>query len=358
MAKQLLKGNEAIAYAAILGGADVFFGYPITPQNEIPEYLSIEMFKHHKLFVQGESEVASINMVYGAAGAGARAMTSSSSPGIALMQEGISYLCGAELPCVIISVMRGGPGLGGIQPSQSDYNQATRGGGNGDYHCLVYAPANIQEAINITKESFEIADCYRNPVIVLIDGLIGQMMEAVDFDHVNKKRTLVDKKDYCTLGTKYHDHKNIVNSLYLDPYDLEKHNIKLNEKYKKIQQEEVLVETTDKIEQAEFIVVAYGTMARIAKTAINELNQQGYKIGMIRPITLWPFPYKTFQNLHQCKGILVTEMSMGQMLQDVLIATRNHSVSVEFFGRTGGVIPEPDEVQKAIKQLISSKGGS
>lgn len=357
MAKQLLKGNEAIAYAAILGGADVFFGYPITPQNEIPEYLSAEMFKHNKLFVQGESEVASINMIYGAAGAGARAMTSSSSPGIALMQEGISYLCGAELPCVVISVMRGGPGLGGIQPSQSDYNQATRGGGNGDYHCIVYAPANIQEAINITKESFDVADCWRNPVIILIDGLIGQMMEAVDFDHVNKKRVLPDKKDYCTYGTKYHDHKNIVNSLYLDPYDLEKHNIKLNNKYKKIEKEEVLVETTN-VENAEYVVVAYGTMARIAKTAIDELNKQGHKIGMIRPITLWPFPYDAFKKLNKCKAILVTEMSMGQMVQDVLIATRGNAVPVEFFGRTGGVIPEPDEITDAIKKLMASKGGN
>ncbi|MDR0545906.1 MAG: 3-methyl-2-oxobutanoate dehydrogenase subunit VorB [Mycoplasmataceae bacterium] len=356
MAKQLLKGNEAIAYAAILGGADVFFGYPITPQNEIPEYLSAEMFKHNKLFVQGESEVASINMIYGAAGAGARAMTSSSSPGIALMQEGISYLCGAELPCVIISVMRGGPGLGGIQPSQADYNQATRGGGNGDYHCLVYAPANIQEAINITKESFEIAECYRNPVIILIDGLIGQMMEAVDFDHVNKKRTLPDKKDYCTLGTKNHDHKNIVNSLYLDPYDLEKHNIKLHQKYQKIIKEEVMVEVSSNIEQAEVVVVAYGTMARIAQTAINELNQNGYKVGMIRPITLWPYPYDAFKQLKNCKHILITEMSMGQMVQDVLIATRGSNIPVDFFGRCGGVIPEPDEVANAIKQLVA-KGG-
>ena len=357
MAKQLLKGNEAISYAAILGGADVFFGYPITPQNEIPEYLSAEMFKHNKLFVQGESEVASINMIYGAAGAGARAMTSSSSPGIALMQEGISYLCGAELPCVVISVMRGGPGLGGIQPSQSDYNQATRGGGNGDYHCIVYAPANIQEAIDITKESFDVADAWRNPVIILIDGLIGQMMEAVDFEHVNKKRNLPDKKGYCTIGTKNHDHKNIVNSLHLDPYDLEKHNIKLNEKYKKIEKEEVLVETTN-VENAEYIVVAYGTMARIAKTAINELNKQGHKIGMIRPITLWPFPNHAFKNINKCKAILVTEMSMGQMVQDVLIATRGSNVPVEFFGRTGGVIPEPDEVTEAIKKLMSTKGGN
>lgn len=356
MAKQLLKGNEAIAYAAILGGADVFFGYPITPQNEIPEYLSAEMFKHNKVFVQGESEIASINMIYGAAGAGARAITSSSSPGIALMQEGISYLCGAELPCVIISVMRGGPGLGGIQPSQADYNQATRGGGNGDYHCLVYAPANIQEAINITKESFEIAECYRNPLIILIDGLIGQMMEAVDFDHVNKKRQLPDKKTYCTLGTKNHDGRNVVNSLYLDPYDLEKHNIHLTNKYKEIQKNEALVETTTDIENAEYVVVSYGTMSRIAKTAMNELIKQGHKIGMIRPITLWPFPYDTFKLLKKCKKILVTEMSSGQMVQDVLIATRNSNIDVEFFGRNGGVIPEPDEVKTALEQLMTTKG--
>jgi 2-oxoglutarate ferredoxin oxidoreductase subunit alpha len=286
MSKQLLKGNEAIAYASILGGADVFFGYPITPQNEIPEYLSSMMKEKGKLFVQGESEVASINMIYGAAGAGARTMTSSSSPGIALMQEGISYLCGAELPCVIISVMRGGPGLGGIQPSQSDYNQATRGGGNGDYHTLVYAPANIQEAINITKESFDVADQYRNPVMILIDGLIGQMMEAVDFDHPNKKRQLPNKADYCTLGTKNHDHKNIINSLYLDPNDLNNHNKHLQEKYNKIIKEETQFESSENIHDAEYVVVAYGTMSRIAKSAIQHCNSKGHKIGMIRPITL------------------------------------------------------------------------
>jgi 2-oxoglutarate ferredoxin oxidoreductase subunit alpha len=194
MSRKLMKGNEAIAYATILGGADVFFGYPITPQNEVPEYLSKAMFDNNRIFVQGESEIASINMIYGAAGAGARAITSSSSPGIALMQEGISYLAGAELPCVIVSVMRGGPGLGGIQPSQSDYNQATRGGGNGDYHTIVYAPATIQEAVDITKEAFDVADQYRNPVIILIDGLIGQMMEVVDFDKPKNERKLLDKK--------------------------------------------------------------------------------------------------------------------------------------------------------------------
>jgi 2-oxoglutarate ferredoxin oxidoreductase subunit alpha len=286
MAKQLMKGNEAIATAAIMGGADVFFGYPITPQNEIPEFLSSMMFEKGKTFVQGESEVASINMIYGAAGAGARAMTSSSSPGISLMQEGITYLCGAELPCVIVSVMRGGPGLGSIQPSQADYHQATRGGGNGDYNNIVYAPANIQEAIDITKGAFDVADQWRNPVLILVDGLIGQMMEAVDFDHPVKKRTLPDKKTYCTIGTKHHDGRNIVNSLYLDSYDLEKHNIKLHEKYTKMAKEEVMVDISSNIAEADIVVVAYGTMSRIVKSAVAHLNQKGMKIGIIRPITL------------------------------------------------------------------------
>ena len=346
MSKVLMKGNEAIALAAIKGGADAFFGYPITPQNEIPEYLSKYMLSHGKVFVQAESEVAAINMVYGAAGTGARVMTSSSSPGIALKQEGISYLCGAELPCVIVSVMRGGPGLGGIQPSQADYYQATRGGGNGDYNLLVYAPETIQETIDILKESFDIADTYRNPVMVLVDGLIGQMMESVDLDKEVKHRDL-KPKNYQTNGRKNHGSKNIINSLHLNPVELEKHNIHLQEKYQLAKKNEVRVETFG-LDDADYVIVAYGTMARIARSSIQMLREQGIKVGMIRPITLWPYPKQTFESINpKCKGVLVCEMSMGQMLDDVLISNKNRH-KVGFFGRSGGMVPEPEEVVEAI----------
>ena len=355
MAKELMKGNEAIALAAIKGGADVFFGYPITPQSEVPEYLSTAMLEHGRKFVQGESEVASINMIYGAAGAGARAMTSSSSPGIALMQEGMTYLAGAQLPCLIINMMRGGPGLGSIQPSQGDYFQATRGGGNGDYRLIVYAPSSIQEAINITMNAFDVAEKWRNPVMVLCDGLIGQMMEAVEFPEYKKPNTGVDKKTYCTLGTKNHDDgPHTVNSLYLDANDLHNHNVLLHNKYKKIEQEEVKVEKSPNVEDAELVVVAYGTMARIAKTAIEKVNAAGHKVGMIRPITLWPYPYNAFDNL-KAKNYLVCEMYMGQMIDDVKIATRGSTAPVHFFGKAGGVIPEVEEVEAQIYNIV--KGG-
>ncbi len=347
MSKVLMKGNEAIALAAIKGGVDAFFGYPITPQNEVPEYLSKYLINEGKVFVQAESEVAAINMVYGAAGAGARVMTSSSSPGIALKQEGISYLCGAELPCVIVSVMRGGPGLGGIQPSQADYYQATRGGGNGDYQLIVYAPETIQETIDILKESFDVADTYRNPVMILVDGLIGQMMESVDLDKPVKERK-IENKDYASNGTDQHGGtKNVINSLFLDPVELEKHNHKLFKKYQLIKKEETKVETIG-LEEADYVIVAYGTMARIARSAIETLKEQGIKVGMIRPITIWPYPKKAFDQINSnCKGILCAEMSMGQMLDDVLISNKGR-FEVGFFGRVGGMVPEPEEVVEAI----------
>ncbi len=346
MSKILMKGNEAIALAAIKGGVDAFFGYPITPQNEVPEYMSKHMLEQGKVFVQAESEVAAINMVYGAAGAGARVMTSSSSPGIALKQEGISYLCGAELPCVIVSVMRGGPGLGGIQPSQADYYQATRGGGNGDYQLIVYAPETIQETIDILKSSFDTADTYRNPVMVLVDGLIGQMMESVDLDKPVKRRKL-EPKNYVTNGMKNHEGKNVINSLHLDPEELERHNYKLYEKYKLIKDNETQFETLF-IEDAEYVIVAYGTMARIARSAISTLREKGIKVGMIRPITLWPYPKKAFDLIPlKAKGILCAEMSMGQMLDDVLIANKGR-FKVGFFNRVGGMVPEPEEIENAI----------
>lgn len=346
MAKILMKGNEAIALAAIKGGVDAFFGYPITPQNEIPEYLSKHMLAHQKVFLQAESEVAAINMVYGAASTGARVMTSSSSPGIALKQEGISYMAGAQLPAVIVSVMRGGPGLGGIQPSQADYYQATRGGGNGDYHLIVFAPETIQETVDIMKQSFDIADCYRNPVLVLVDGLIGQMMESIDLDREVPKRT-IPEKTYAVTGTDNHAGRNIVNSLYLDPVELEQHNVLLKEKYDRIKKAETRYELIG-MDDADYVIVAYGTMARIVRSAIETLKQNHIKVGLIRPITLWPYPQEAFDHIPKtCKGILCAEMSMGQMLDDVLIST-NGRFPVGFFGRSGGMVPDPEEVVQSI----------
>ncbi|HOJ44849.1 MAG TPA: 3-methyl-2-oxobutanoate dehydrogenase subunit VorB [Bacilli bacterium] len=347
MSKQLLKGNHAIALAAIKAGVDAYFGYPITPQNEVPEYLSKLLPEHGKAFVQAESEIAAINMVYGAAGCGKRAMTSSSSVGIALKQEGISYLCGSELPCLIVSVMRAGPGLGGIQPSQADYYQATRGGGNGDYHVIVFAPESIQEMINLVKEGFDIADIYRNPVMILADGLIGQMMEAVDIDAPYNKRD-VPPKDFGTTGLKNHvGRRNNINSLYLDAASLEVHNRDLEAKYQRVKDNETkyeMIQTDD----AEIVIVAYGSVARIARSAIESLRKLGIKIGMIRPISLWPFPYKAFDELKpSVKRILVSEMSLGQMLDDVKIGVKGRW-PIAFYGRTGGMVPDPEEIHNAV----------
>lgn len=350
MAKVLMKGNEAIALAAIKGGVDAFYGYPITPQNEVPEYLSKHLLANGKVFLQAESEVSAINMVYGAAGAGARVMTSSSSPGIALKQEGISYIAAAELPCLIVSVMRGGPGLGGIQPSQGDYYQATRGGGNGDYQLIVYAPETIQEMVDTIKESFDIADYYRNPVMVLVDGLIGQMMESVDFDHPVKERFLPEK-DWATTGTANHPgRRNMANSLHIDPVALEKHNIHLQEKYETIKKNETRFELIN-FDHPDYVIVAYGTMARICRSAIEMLDKEGIKVGMIRPISLFPYPEKAFDEIPKnAKGILCCELSHGQMLDDVLIAN-NGRHKVGFFGRSGGMVPDPEEIVEAIKNF-------
>ncbi len=351
MAKVLMKGNEAIALAAIKGGVDAFYGYPITPQNEVPEYLSKHLLDAGKVFLQAESEVSAINMVYGAAGAGKRVMTSSSSPGIALKQEGISYIAGAQLPCLIVSVMRGGPGLGSIQPSQGDYYQATRGGGNGDYQLLVYAPESIQETIDTIKGSFDTADFYRIPVMVLVDGLIGQMMESVDFDHPVKERNL-PPKDWATTGTANHPgRRNVANSLYLKADELEQHNIDLQKKYKAIKENETMYELVNMENDPEYVIVAYGTMARICRSAIEELKADGINVGMIRPITVWPYPEKAFDAIPKtCKGILCAELSMGQMLDDVLISN-NGRHKVGFFGRSGGILPNPSEIVDAIKNF-------
>jgi 2-oxoglutarate ferredoxin oxidoreductase subunit alpha len=348
MAKVLMKGNEAVGAAAIEAGCRFFFGYPITPQNEIPEYMSRELPKVGGMFVQAESEIAAINMVYGAAGAGARVMTSSSSPGISLKQEGISYLAGAELPCVIVNMMRGGPGLGGIQPSQTDYFQATRGGGNGDYRVLVLAPSDVQELVDLVIEGFDLADEYRNPVMILGDGMIGQMMEPVEFKEREKRE--LPPKDWATTGTNGKRKPNIINSLYLNAEDLEKHNTYLQNKYNKMREKEVRVESYN-VEDADVVISAYGTTARIAKTAISKLEKEGYKVGLIRPISLFPYPYDEFNKIKDdCKGVLTVEMNTGQMLDDVRIAL-NGRVPTYFYGRTGGMVPTPEEIVNKVKEI-------
>ncbi|TCO71802.1 3-methyl-2-oxobutanoate dehydrogenase subunit VorB [Marinisporobacter balticus] len=352
MAKILMKGNEAIAAAAIKGGCKYFFGYPITPQNELPEYMARELHKTGGCFVQAESEVAAINMVYGAAGAGARVMTSSSSPGIALKQEGISYIAGAELPCVIVNISRGGPGLGGIQPAQSDYFQNTRGGGNGDYRLLVYAPATLQEAVDLTMEAFDAADFYRNPVVISADGMIGQMMEPIEFKEAPKRELL--PKDWATIGTKGQREPNIINSLALDPAELEKHNIHLKEKYDLMEKNEVRYELYN-MENAELVIVAYGTTSRIVKNAIAAMKEEGIHVGLIRPITLWPFPMKAFDAIPETtKALLSVEMSMGQMIDDVKIANEG-KLPVHFYGRSGGMIPTPDGIVESVKKVLGGE---
>ncbi|SFL81200.1 3-methyl-2-oxobutanoate dehydrogenase subunit VorB [Candidatus Frackibacter sp. WG13] len=346
--KVLMKGNEAIAEAAIRANCKHFFGYPITPQNELPAYMARKLPKiDGGVFLQAESEVAAINMVYGAAGAGARVMTSSSSPGISLKAEGISYIAGAELPAVIVNIVRGGPGLGGIQPAQSDYFQATKGMAHGDFKLVVLAPSSVQEAVDLTMEAFDIADRYRNPVMVIGDGIIGQMMEPVEFKDIGADD--LPEKDWITDGAKGRE-KNVINSLHLQPEDLEEHNWKLDRKYKEIKKNEVKYET-ENMEDAEIAIVAYGTTARIAKTAIKEARAEGIKVGLIRPITLFPFPEEVInQAADQVDSFLTVEMSTGQMVEDVRLAV-NGKKPVEFYGRTGGMIPSPAEIVEQLKEV-------
>lgn len=352
--KKLLKGNEAIAEAAIQAGCRFFFGYPITPQNQIPEYMSKRMPQVGGCFLQAESEVAAINMVYGAAGAGARVMTSSSSPGISLKQEGISYIVGAELPCVIVNMVRGGPGLGSIQPAQSDYYQATRGGGHGDYRVVVFAPASVQEAVELTQRAFDVADQYRMPAMILGDGVIGQMMEPVEMPEY-KPRPL-PKKDWAATGW---DGKSrpraVINSLYIEADRCEELNLALKKQYEEIAKNECMVEE-QYMDDAEYVIAAYGTTARIALTAIRQARAQGVKAGLIRPITLWPFPSEAFARAAQkAKKFLTVEMSLGQMVDDVRIAV-NGARPVEFYGRTGGVIPGVGEITRQILKLAGREG--
>lgn len=351
MEKELWKGNEAVAEAAIRAGCKYFFGYPITPQNEIPEYLSLHLPQVGGCFLQAESEVAAINMVYGAAGCGVRVMTSSSSPGISLKQEGITYLCGAELPAVIINMMRGGPGLGTIQPAQGDYYQATRGGGNGDYRHLVFAPATIQEAADYVQIAFDVADQYRNPVMVLADGMIGQMMEAIEWHDV-EKRTLKDKH-WATTGTNNKREPNVINSLYIDPNVCAEHNERLAAKYRTMEENEVRWEEFN-VQDCEVLFVAYGTPSRIARAAIHQLEKEGIRAGLLRPITLWPFPYKALKQVamqESVKAVVDVELSMGQMIDDVKIALEGCR-PVSFVGKAGGVVPTPADVASMAKKAL------
>jgi 2-oxoglutarate ferredoxin oxidoreductase subunit alpha len=353
MAKVLMKGNEAMALAAIKAGCDAFYGYPITPQNELPEYLSKHMHEHGRAFVQAESEVAAINMVYGAAGAGARVMTSSSSPGIALKQEGITYIAGAGLPAVIVNVMRGGPGLGGIQPSQADYKQITRGGGNGDYYLYSLAPESLQEAVDLIKESFDIADYFRNPVMIAVDGLIGQMMEPVDFDRPTPKWDLPEKT-WVADGNRKNREKNVINSLYLDPNDLENHNLMLQEKYNEMKRDHQRYEMIN-LENADVVIVAFGSTSRIARTSIEILKEEGINCGIIRPITIYPFPEKAFNEIPESvKDILVVEMNLGQMVDDVKLYVQGR-LPVHFYGRVGGIVPEAEEIVEKVKEIVGAR---
>jgi len=349
--KVLITGNEAIGEAAIKAGCRFFFGYPITPQNKIPEYLSYRLPQVGGCFIQAESEIAAIYMVFGAAGAGARVMTSSSSPGISLKQEGISYIAGAELPCVIVNVMRGGPGLGGILPSQADYFQATKGGGHGGYHMLVLAPSTVQETADLMADAFDLADKYRNPVMVLADGYIGQIMEPVEFKERPQK--VLPPKDWALTGAKNRP-RNLIKSLYLDPEELEQHNLKLHRKYLEMAKNEVRVET-HLTEDAEIIIAAYGTVARIAKTAIKMLRERGIKVGLVRPITVFPFPYETFAKISEkVDNILVVEMSLGQMIEDVKLGVCGKA-KVHFYGRTGGMVPTYDEIVTQIEKIVKEE---
>ncbi len=350
MKKRLMKGNEALAEAAIVAGCRYFFGYPITPQNEIPAYMSSRMPEVGGTFVQAESEVAAINMVYGAAGAGARVMTSSSSPGISLKQEGISYIAGAQLPCVIVNIVRCGPGLGGIAPAQSDYFQATKGGGHGDYHLVVFAPASVQEMADLTIRAFDVADTYRTPCMILGDGVLGQMMEPVQF---HTPKPLEIEKAWATTGTLMKRKHNVINSLMLDPEALEQHNLDLFKTYDIIKEKETAWENY-MTEDAEVILAAYGIPARICKHVIAKARKRGIKVGLIRPITLWPFPEAAVDELarqESVKAFLTVEMSMGQMVEDVKLSV-NGKKPVHFYGRVGGVVPEGDEILEKIYDIL------
>ena len=353
---KLMKGNEAIAHAAIRCGCDGYFGYPITPQSEVIETLAeLKPWETTGMVVvQAESEVAAINMVYGAAGAGKRAMTSSSSPGVALKQEGIAYMAGAELPGLIVNVQRGGPGLGTIQPSQSDYFQATRGGGNGDYYVLVLAPSSVQEMADFVDLAFELSFKYRIPAMILSDGVIGQMMEKVVLPRYKPRRTdeeVIAQCPWASVGKPKSRGRNVITSLELKPEIMEQRNIHLQEKYQTIRENEVRYETMQ-MDDADYMIVSFGSAARISEKSIELAREEGIKVGLFRPITLWPFPTKQIAEMAKGKkGVLVAEINAGQMVEDVRLAI-NGAVPVEYFGRLGGIVPDPEEIVEALKTKL------
>ncbi len=346
--KVLMKGNEAIAEAAIRAGCKHYFGYPITPQTEIAAYMAKRMPKIGGTFLQAESEISAINMVYGVSGSGKRVMTSSSSPGVSLKQEGISYIAGSDLPALIVNVQRGGPGLGGIQPSQSDYFQATKGGGHGDYHLIVLTPASVQEMADMTILAFDLADKYRMPAMLLADGTMGQMMEPVELPEPDDIK--VYEKPWAVTGTGKKRQHNIINSLYLDTEELEKTNFERYERYKEIEEKEARYESF-MMDDADYCVVAFGIAARVSKNAVIAARKEGIKVGMIRPITVWPFPKKPLaEAADKVKGFLSVELSMGQMIVDIKLATECKK-KVELCNRVGGMIPSPEQVLESIKKL-------
>jgi len=363
MPKQLLKGNEAMAEAAVRAGLEAYFGYPITPQTELLEYMARRMPELHRAFLQAESEVAAINMVYGAACTGVKVMTSSSSPGVSLMMEGLSYIAGSEVPCVLIDVMRGGPGLGNIAPAQADYFQIVKGGGHGDFKMIVLAPATVQESIDLTYSAFDLAEKYRTIVVILLDGNIGQMMEPAELPPMKTACAKGHHRPEWALtgtGERGGGPKNVITSIHLIPEEEEAFNRKLQAKYAQILENEVRYaeyETAD----AEYLVVSFGTSGRVAQTAVKQARAQGLKVGLLRPISLWPFPEERLAELaKQVRGLLVVEMNAGQMVEDVRLAVsgkgRNGSTPpVQFYGRMGGVVPLPDEVLREIEEMVRGK---
>jgi len=352
--KVLMKGNEAFAEAAIRSGCRYYFGYPITPQNEVTEYMSRELSKAGGSFVQAESEIAAISMAYGGAVAGGKVFISSSSPGIALMQEGFSFLCSTEMPLVILNVSRGGPGVGSIQPGQADYYQATRGGGNGDYHLFVFAPSSIQEAVDIIPKAFQISEEYRNPVMIFVDGVLGQMMEPVILPEpipAVKNEDIPKIKPWALTGTKEARPHNVIKSLYLKPEELEDRIMEMDRKYQKAKKELVRYETIG-LEDAEVVFVAYGSTARITEEAIELLAEEGIKAGMIRPISLWPFPYEAFDQIpNSTKAVISVELSRGQMMDDVKIGS-NGRFPISLSSRVGGILITPPEIAADAKKAL------
>ncbi|NUM33203.1 MAG: 3-methyl-2-oxobutanoate dehydrogenase subunit VorB [Candidatus Brocadiae bacterium] len=352
MAKKLMKGCEALGEAAIQAGCIHFFGYPITPQTEVPEYLSRRLPEVGGVYVQAESEVAASNMIYGCAATGVRVFTSSSSPGISLMAEAVSYMAGSQLPVVIVNIVRGGPGLGGILPAQSDYWQATRGIGHGDFRVIVLAPSTVQEAADLMIEAFDIADQYRNPVMIIGDGIIGQMMEPVEFKKREPRK--LAEKNWAASGAKGRA-ANKIHSLFLDPVKLENHNILLKKKYDEVEKNEQRFELYNTQKPYELLIVAYGTMARICKTSIALLEEENISIALARPISLYPYPYQAIKEAaRKAKQVLVVELSMGQMIEDVRLAVEGER-PIHFYGRSGGMVPSPEEVCRELKRILAKK---